>query len=91
MGSNRIMPIVNLVSRAPDAFTVSDEEQLHELLEELGVVGEDEFTFTFRVEVPEEKRAGIRAALQARGEDGAKLAAILEAGGWDVSFLYDNW
>jgi len=62
-----------------------------EALEELGVISEDEFTYTMRIDVVPEKIAAVRKQLKDRldPEDFRVLMEILDETEWDCSFLVD--
>lgn len=61
---------------------------LNEVLESYEVP--DEFTYTMRLSVPEEKRQEIREQLESR-DDADGLLELLDEHDWDVSFFVDCW
>ncbi len=70
-----------------DAKTKWDNDLL-DMLEKF--TGDDEYTYTMRVSVPEEDRAAIKAKL-AKRPGTADLIKLFEENDWSVSFLVDCW
>lgn len=49
----------------------------------------DDFTYTMRLAVPEEKRQEVRDQLKERGAE--DLVKLLDEHAWDVSFFVDTY
>lgn len=81
-----VVPIIAL--KCGEAFDLD----AFDVLQEHGVTGNDEFTFTVRVSVAdEERRRAVREALTERlpVDQAKRLIKLLEENEWDVSFLVD--
>jgi hypothetical protein len=87
MSEPRMFAIVDLDKKSP--IGGGEELELFGDMTEL-----DQFTYTMRLAVPEEKRAEIKQKLvdmQKEGKDTQPLIDLLEKHSWDVSFLVDCW
>ncbi len=61
---------------------------LLDLLDEF--TGDDQYTYTMRVDVPEEQWAAVKAKLVEQ-PDTADLIKLFEENDWSISFLVDGW
>ena len=78
--SKQFAPILD---RTPASAERKWDNEVLDVLDQY--TGDDEYTYTMRVSVPEEERAALRDKLP------ADLVALLDEHGWDVSFLVDGW
>ena len=81
-------PIIDLTK---GAWTRTVSLEALDALDELGVTGDDELTYTMRISVVPEKVDVVRKQLEARlsPDDFKVLVEILDETEWDCSFLVD--
>ena len=82
--SKEFAPILDVTPRDAKRHWPNDLLDILELYQ-----GNDEFTYTMRIAVPEDKRDSVKVLLERHEEDTTDLIAFLEGNDWNVSFLVD--
>jgi hypothetical protein len=84
-----VTPISRLVRPADSRFP----SEVDEIMEELGVKGDDQFTSTTRYTIRPRDRARVAKSIRARlaADDAERFLALMDELGWDVSFLVDGY
>lgn len=84
------VPVARLNYDSSDTFN----SDIVETFEEIGIWNPvEDYTFTGRVTVPNERRVQVAESIRAQcdSEEAERLITLLETNDWDVSFFVDSW